>query len=359
MANGLWIDITFAEVVWMAVIKDVAGLAGLSVSVVSKYLKNPDSVRADTRERIEKAIKTLNYVPSTAARALRTGLTGMISIISPNITNPFFAELFSIIQAAASEKGYTAILQTLSSMQDSGDSVVSKPFAVSSVNRVDGTIVCFPDDEEVVSFVKQQWGDIPLVLLAWTPRRDAGANIIVDVEAGIYTATRHLLSMGHRRIGYVGAPANSTTSQAKQKGYEKALADQWLAVRPELIYHGPYGTETGYQAAKAFWNGAVRPTAIVTEADIFAIGCIKYCHRKHIPVPEEMAVTGFDDIPMAAMYQPPITTVRLPIGEMGHAAVDRLYGIIRGTAQSGIEDASYESGLVIRKSTDSQYVETI
>ncbi len=343
----------------MAVIKDVAYLAGLSVSAVSKYLKNPDSVRPDTRQKIESAIKELNYVPSTEARALRTGLTGMISIISPNITNPFFAELFSIIQTSAAERGYTAILQTLSGMQESsGGSVVSKPFAVSSISRVDGMIVCFPDDEEVITFVKQQWGNIPMVLLAWNPREAASANIVLDVEKGIYTATKHLLSMGHRRIGYVGAPQSSTTSREKQKGYVKALSEQWLTVRPELLYHGPYDAETGYQAARTFWHGEIRPTAIVTEADIFAIGCIKYCHRKSIDVPGELAVTGFDDIPMAALYQPPITTVRLPIGDMGRTAVDRLYGIIHGSPGAG-GDIRYDGGLVVRKSTDSSYVETI
>jgi DNA-binding LacI/PurR family transcriptional regulator len=345
--------------VLIAVIKDVANLAGLSVSAVSKYLKNPDSVRPDTRQRIESAIEELNYVPSTEARALRTGLTGMISIISPNITNPFFAELFSVIQKSAAEKGYTSILQTISRIQESGNSVVSKPFVVSSISRVDGLIVCFPDDEEVISFVKQQWGNIPMVLLAWNSREAASANIVLDVEEGIYIATQHLLSMGHRRISYVGAPQSSTTSRKKQKGYVRAMTEQWLAVRPEFIYHGCYGTETGYEAARAFWHAKTRPTAIVTEADIFAIGCIKYCHRKGIDVPGEMAVTGFDDIPMAAMYQPPITTVRLPIEDMGRTAVRTLYDIIHGSTKAVRRDTRYEGELVIRRSTDSNYIETI
>ena len=143
----------------VAVIKDVAGRAGLSVSVVSKYLKAPSSVRSDTREKIERAIKELNYVPSTQARALRTGKTGLISIISPNITNPFFAELFSAIQSKALQLGYTAILQTIPAVQKTDNSVVSLPFAVSSSSSVDGMLICFPDEEEIVSFLRQQWND--------------------------------------------------------------------------------------------------------------------------------------------------------------------------------------------------------
>lgn len=344
----------------VAVIKDVAAMAGLSVSVVSKYLKNPDSVRPDTRMRIEKAIRELHYVPSTQARALRTGKTGMISIISPNITNPFFAELFSAIQTRALERGYTAILQTLPTIQENADSVVSHPFAVSSSSRVDGMIVCFPDEEQVVSFLRKQWRHLPMVLLSWQTAEEANVNIVVDLENAIYETTKYLLANGHETIGYIGAPANSTTAREKHNGFLRAMGEAGKTVYPELIHYGAESSpETGYQATKAFWNNAVRPSAILTEADNIAVGCIKYCHRKHIDVPGELAVVGFDDIPLAAMYQPPVTTVRLPIDEMGVQAVDALHAILEGELAAGDTVVRYDTDLVIRRSTDREYTEII
>ena len=339
----------------MAVIKDVANLAGLSVSVVSKYLKNPDRVRDDTRRRVERAIRELNYKPSTAARALRTGLSGMISVISPNITNPFFAELFDIIQTNAASRGYTAILQTMNTAGDTG-SVVSETFAVSSVSRVDGIIVCFPDDETVIPFLQKQWGDLPVVLLTWKPLDSCVPScVLMNVEKGIYTTTRHLLSLGHRNIGYVAAPGTSITSKEKYKGFLRALREQRITVLPEHVFHGPYGMDTGYQAARTFLKSDTPPTAIVTENDIFAIGCIKYCHKKKIRVPDDMAVTGFDDIPMAAMYEPPITTLRPSLSEMGEAAVKKLCHLI--TDDKVTENPVFEAALIVRRSTDHSFVE--
>lgn len=333
--------------------------AGLSVSVVSKYLKDPSSVRSDTRERIEKAIEELNYVPSTQARALRTGKTGLLSIISPNITNPFFAELFSAIQSKAAKLGYTAILQTIPTVQKADNSVVSHPFAVSSSSRVDGMIVCFPDEEEIIPMLRTHWNRLPMVLLSWNPAKEADFNIIVDVAKGTYETTKYLLKLGHKAIGYVGAPESSTTSQEKQKGYIRALREGGVALRPEWIFHGPYCPETGYQAAEAFWRRAERPTAIITEADIFAVGCIKYCHKKNIRVPEEMAVVGFDDIPMAALYHPSITTVRLPIGKLGDCAVETLQQMLEEKEFARRPAVYFDTELIERKSTNPSFVEEI
>lgn len=343
----------------MAVIKDVANLAGLSVSVISKYLKNPDSVRTDTRERIEAAITALDYVPSTQARALRTGKTGLISIISPNITNPFFAELFSAIQEKALEMGYTTILQTIPTARQTTSSVVSHPFAVSSISRVDGMIVCFPDEDEIVEILRKRWRHIPMVLLSWNTAGEADVNLVVNLASGIYNMAQYLLAQGHTKIGYVGAPKSSTTSQEKQHGYVRALMQAKLPVDETLIYHGPYEFMTGYQAAKQFWNQPARPSAIITEADIFTVGCIKYCHQKQIQIPQQMAVTGFDDIPMAAMYQPTITTMRIPIAQMAADAVRSLCRLLSEGRESEPIEMRYETELVIRRSTDPNYQEQV
>ncbi|MEG2860093.1 MAG: LacI family DNA-binding transcriptional regulator, partial [Clostridia bacterium] len=185
----------------MAAIKDVAMRAGLSVSAVSKYLKRSDSVRQDTRERIERAIQELHYVPSAAARSLRTGLTGMLTVISPNITNPFFAELFRDIQHFASNYGYTTILQT---QDDTHAPTLFDRLSWNGSVGVDGIIVCFPDDDTVVDYVNRYCPETPIVYLTWHPLNErVQSAVLLDVENGLYIATRHLLSQGHRLIGYI------------------------------------------------------------------------------------------------------------------------------------------------------------
>ncbi|MEG1516375.1 MAG: LacI family DNA-binding transcriptional regulator [Clostridia bacterium] len=295
-------------------------------------------------------------MPSAAARSLRTGLTGMLTVISPNITNPFFAELFRDIQHFASNYGYTTILQT---QDDTHAPTLFDRLSWNGSVGVDGIIVCFPDDDTVVDYVNRYCPETPIVYLTWHPLNErVQSAVLLDVENGLYIATRHLLSQGHRLIGYIGAPDTSITSKEKFKGYVAALAQDGIAVSPEFVFHGPYGLETGYRAAESALRGTHRPTAVVTESDVFAIGCIKYCLHNARSVPNDMAVTGFDDIPMANMYEPPLTTVRLPVTEMAHAAVDKLHALIarRGEAEPlNKAESIFYAKLIVRRSTDPNY----
>ncbi len=283
----------------------------------------------------------------------------MISIISPNITNPFFSEIFSAIQLRAREFGYTALLQTISNVQEAEESVVSCSFAVSSISRVDGMIVCFPDENEIIQMLRNQWKHLPIVLLSWNPQKEADINIVVDVGQSIYEITNYLIKKGHRQIAYVGAPQNSTTSKEKESGFFRAMEEAGLHTIDTLIYHGPYCSETGYHATEQFWKQDIRPTAIITEADIFAVGCIKYCHKRNIMIPEQLAITGFDDIPMAALYHPSITTARIPIYEMSKTAMDSLYAMLQDPATAKKDKIPYHTQLIVRGSTEASFVEDI
>jgi len=337
----------------LAVIKDVANYANLSVAAVSKYLKNPDSVRADTRRRIEEAIQALHYVPSAAARSLRTGLTGMLYVVSPNITNPFFAQLFRCLQSNAFRRGYTTVLQTLDMVRDDGTAVGKALQPGSAGLHVDGLIVCFPDDEKIVDYVQQRWKNTPCMYLTWKPLdHRVKAAVLLDVENAMYIAAKHLLEEGHRRIAYVGAPESSITSREKFKGCLRALHEAGLEIQPEHVYHGPYSMETGWKAVEHFLTSPVKPTAILTESDEFAIGCTKRCIRGNVRVPEDIAVVGFDDIPIARMYEPPLTTVRLPLEDMARAAVDGLLDMIeKKTTEATTTPPTYQANLVLRDST--------
>jgi len=352
----------------MAAIKDVAQMAGLSTAAISKYLRDPESVRDDTRERIEDAISRLNYAPSTAARALRTGRTGMIAVLIPDIKNPFFAELFDILRIEAAGRGYSVILQAA---EDTANvKSATRSFAVASVHYVDGAIVCFPDDEKIITAMKGRPDDTPIVLMSWRRTPQAHASVLLDAAGGIRESVMHLSGLGHERIAYVGGPRHSVMSYDKMHGFREGMDFAGLKYPAGYIAHGKFSMKTGYHAARDFWAMKPRPTAIVAENDILAIGCLKYFHKNGVKVPEEAAVTGFDDIPLASMYEPPLTTVRLPLREMGAAAISKLMDIFNGaeTAGSGT-GATYPEGsglqppfrteLIVRKSTDAGYKESI
>lgn len=335
----------------MAVIKDVAKLAGLSVAVVSKYLKDSNSVRQDTRERIEAAIKELNYVPSSAARMLRTGQTNMISVILSNITNPYFAELFEAIRYSARKSGYSVILQDVDEFVD--QSFLTTPnFSVPSINRVDGMIICFPESDEIVESVSAQAPNLPISVLGWhhMPAFSDG-TVVLDVKDGIYQTTRHLIGLGHRNFGYIGGHNWSLISQEKRSGFLQALDEAGINFNSSNEFHGKYHTKTGFEGAENILHLDNTTTAIVAENDILAIGCIKYCSQNNIVVPGQVAVTGFDDISLASMYEPSITSASHPVDKMAQAAVQHIASHYR-RAQVLEGEQVFKASLVIRKSSD-------
>lgn len=330
----------------MAVIKDVARLAGVSVAAVSKYLKTPENMRDNTRTLIEAAIRELNYTPSPVARSLRTRRTGMAAVMMPAITNPFFAELFDVLRRMLIKKGYTALLQTVNDV----DELRTAMFSL-SIRQIDGVILCFLDDENLVTeLAKCSIGVLPLVAVSWHSIMEGCGAVVVDLRDGMRQAASHLLMSGRKRIAYIGGPETSLISSEKYKGFLAALEHAGVGVDPAMVLHGGYSMESGYLAATQLLKRKVRPDAVAAENDVLAVGCIKRCFEDGISVPRDIAVTGFDDIPLSAMVEPPVTTVRLPIEHIGMAAVDTLAAMIDGS-QPAVE-SSFKPFLVARRSTD-------
>lgn len=321
----------------MAAIKDVAKLAGMSVAVVSKYLKNPDSVRKDTLEKIQSAIKQLNYVPSPIARSLRTKRTGMIAVVVPSITNPFFAELFDFIRQDCISKSYMAVLQTAENdfeMKATLNSIISRQF--------DGVVFCFLDNEKIISELKQVAPHIPSTVMNWHGMDNNSRNIILDVRQGIYEATSYLIDKGCKRIGYIGGPEESTISREKFKGYLDSLEKHELHylsnpdttkskdnsannTNPKMVKKGKQTMKFGFDAMKEIYESNNKVDGVVCENDAFAIGCLTYCLHESLKVPSQIMITGFDDIPLAKMFQPSLTTVRFPLEEMAQCAVEMIF----------------------------------
>ncbi len=329
----------------MAVIKDVARLAGVSVAAVSKYLRTPEAMREDTRRQIEAAIRELNYRPSPLAQSLRTRKTGMVAVVMPSITNPFFAELFDALRRILLLKGFTALLQTANDV----DELRSAMFNL-SIRQIDGVMLCFLDDEALVAeLAGSSVGVVPLLAMSWHNIMEGCGAVIVDIGDGMSQAVTHLLESGRRRVAYIGGPEASSISRNKFSGYCAAHESAGLPVDPSLVLHGGYTLESGYLAATQLLQKECRPDAVAAENDGLAVGCLKRLFQEGITVPREVAVTGFDDIPLSAMYEPPISTVRLPIEQISAAAVDSLTSMIEG---GGVcEEAVFRPMLVVRRSS--------
>lgn len=333
----------------MAAIKDVAKLAGLSVAAVSKYLKNPDSVRKDTRCKIESAIDSLHYVPSPIARSLRTKRTGMIAVVVPDITNPFFAELFEAIRQSCIARSMLAILQTAQDQEETDQTIQSM-----LSRQVDGVIICFPDQETLHHQLREKAPDLPVTIMGWHNNGSSSGNVILDVKQGIYEATQHLLQKNCRRIAYIGGAKDSIISCEKRKGFIDAMSDAGLTPENGMMKQGKTTMRYGHDATQEIFDHNPEIHAVVCENDALAIGCITYCLHHQVRVPEQLLVTGFDDISLAEMYEPQITTVRLPIEEMGECAVDITVRRMDGGTQEA--DHVFATTLIVRKSTDSLIV---
>jgi DNA-binding LacI/PurR family transcriptional regulator len=325
----------------MANIKQVAARANLSVSCISKYLKNPDSVLAKTREKIEAAISELNYVPSALARNLRTKRTGIIKIISHSITNPFFAELFDLLRRKLEAYGYIAVLQVIESME-------TIDFVPGDFEQADGMILCFSENEDIfLSLKKTAPASFPIVCISGHKPAEDTVSMVTDVCQGARLVTNYLISLGCKNIAYIGGPVQSSISKLKFAGFTEALSCASGGICCTAVIRGTYELKSGYNAAKELLLYHNRPDAVVCENDVLAAGVIHRLVENDIPVPDRIHVTGYDNIPLAEMFIPPLTSVTIPSEELCTAACKELYALLNNKKAS---DHVFAPKLVIRQS---------
>ena len=235
-----------------------------------------------------------------------------------HISNPFFAEMFEGMRRLLEGSGYTSLLQNM-----------DKPPLPEDFMGLDGLIVCFGDDETRIRDILRVAGtSLPTVCLHWR-KPDFGVPAVwVDVGVGMALAVEQLVAEGCDRFAYVGGPEKSVISAEKRKGAAAALKRAGKTLPSTQIYHGEFTFQAGYDAAKAIAQLTARPNAVLCENDVLAAGVICGLYRQGVRVPEDIRVTGFDNIPLAEMYIPAITSIAIPIGEMHHYAVSMLLDVI-------------------------------
>jgi len=301
-------------------IHDVARRAGVSPSTVSRVLNGTSPVREDKRQLVLEAAEALDYTPHPAALSLLSKRTGGLGVLLPFVGGDFFAELLSGLDEAAQELG---LFLTISTSHRRHDEFRRAIHALD--RRVDGLIVMAPDLDpgEAATILRT---DTPVVFLNTDTQGLAADTFNFDNVGGMRALTRHLLDLGHERVAFVAGPAASDAAERLQ-GYRDVMREAGLDVR---VVEGGYTRQAGFAAASALLADGPLPSALVCANDYCAFGAMSALHQAGIDIPGEVAVGGFDGVASAQYAVPPLTTVRVPIREIGDRAVRRLAARLDG-----------------------------
>jgi LacI family transcriptional regulator len=300
-----------------ASIRDVAREAGVSVTTISRVL-NDGPVAEATRRRVHEAIDRLHYVPHGGARSLITRRTETVGVVLPDLHGEFFSELIRGIDQSARGRGYHLLLSSSHS-----DAAEAQAVLRALRGRVDGLIVMAPDDSTLPALARHG-SALPIVLVNSGAAGDELDVIAVDNYGGARVLVRHFLDLGHRRIALIGGPAGNRDAHERARGWRDALAESGADADPELEMRGDFREATGHAAGLRIARMRDRPGAVFAANDSMAVGCLSALHEAGLRVPEDVVLGGFDDIPIARYLSPPLTSVRVPIAELGGLAMERL-----------------------------------
>ena len=326
----------------------VARAAGVSQSTVSRALRGDPRVREETRRRVDEAARRLGYVPNSLASSLVSRSTRTVAVIVSDLTNPFFPSLLTPIYDELQLMGYRVVLFTERTDIPTGQESLRRLLDRS----IDGVLVTTATLDSRFAVELQQRG-LPMVLLnRYIDGLDVD-RVISDNFGGAVTGGRHLLELGHRRIGVIRGPSNTSTSRDRMAGLLEALADHGIPQDPELVREGSYSHQSGYQHTRELLRLPDPPTAIVCGNDVVAFGALDAALALGVRVPQDVSILGFDDIPMAAWEVFQLSTLRQPIGDMARAAARMLAERIEHPADIGPgREQVFQTSLVRRATVD-------
>ena len=334
----------------MVTIKDVAREANVSVATVSRVLNGSGPVSAETQHRIREVAGRLRYVPHGGARSLITSKTDTLGVLLPDLYGEFFSEVIRGMDDTAQRNGFHLIISRAHATKHGIETALR-----AMRGRVDGVVAMSPDlDSESLLNVP---ATLPVVFLCSAPGGKEIDSLIIDNCRGARAMVRHLIALGHERIAIIkGAPRNYDASE-RLRGYRLALREAGLKPDRSLELEGGFTEAGGYAAALQIVELNPRPTAVFAANDSMAIGALSALRESGIRVPEDMAVAGFDDIPLARYMDPPLSSVRVPICELGARAVEMLLHGITHKNDHTRKRERVQTQLVIRESCGGQSVE--
>ncbi len=331
----------------MATIRDVARASNVSIATVSRVFNDSPLVSEDTRLRVVEAAAHLGYWPNGIARSLITSRTHTLGALLPDLHGEFFSEVIHGIDVAAREKGFHLLVSRSSS---SADELIA---ALRSMRgRVDGLIVMAPD-VDASGALRQSAGQVTTVLVNPEVALPGLHAISIGNLEGAKSIVRHLLGLGHRRIATITGPAPNIDARQRLEGWRAALHEAGLEPATDLEFRGDFSEPSGYDAAAELLRCEPRPSAVFVANDYMAIGALGAMQDAGVRVPDDIAIVGFDDIQMSRYLTPPLTTVNVPMLELGKRAVRLLLdGQGPAPAEGGHEVLA--TTLVVRSSCGAQ-----
>lgn len=311
------------EIVIGMSISRIAKLAGVSTATVSKILNGKDqAISESTRQKVLEIIEKEGYIPNAIAKSLKVKNTKTIGLIVPDVMNPFFSEIARGVEDSADRLGYSVILCNT----DNNAEKEKKYLRVLQSKRVDGIIISAVESNNNIFFSNNVIP--PIVLMDRDIETDKPVGKIkIDNVRCIYDATTFLISKGCTNIGFISSDTVNALSEDRLQGYMKALKDNKMPYSKDAVYLRDYSVETGYFGAISLIEKN-KIDGICCGNDLIAIGAIKALKEKGINVPEDIKVIGLDDIFICSYFDPPLTTIRQPIYDMGHEAVNLLIDMI-------------------------------
>lgn len=327
-----------------ATIKEVAREAGVSVATVSRVFNEKGPVREETRLRILEVALRLGYSPNAMARSLITKKTGTVGVLLPDLYGEFFSEVIRGLDLAARRSGYHILVSSSHSDRSEVEAVLR-----ALRGRVDGLIVMSPE-ADARALEANLPDSLPIVLLNCLVEGTSFDSINIDNYGGALAMVRHLASLGHRRIALVkGAPGNNDAWE-RLHGYRDAMQSLAGEGAEELELEGDFSEDSGYRAGGEILRLNPRPTAVFAANDAMAVGLLSAFQEARLRVPDDIAVAGFDDIPIARFLTPPLTSVRVAIADLGTRAMGRLLLAMTRGAGRERQHETLPTTLVVRGS---------
>lgn len=333
----------------MSTIDDVARKAGVSPVTVSRVINGASNVKLATREKVMRAIEELHYVPSTAARSLRSKRTNTLALLVPDITNPFWTTVSRGVEDSAQSGGYSVLLCNT----DESPEKLLRYLDVIISQRVDGAIIT-PYDSNARDFAKLRDRKIPTVVI---DRRVDGWKVDTvrgDSISGARALVKHLIELGHTRIAIISGPRITSTAEERVTGYQIALAEAGISIDARLIRRGEFRASSGERLTHQVFEEGLDPTAIFASNNAIAMGVIKAVNQRGLNIPEDIALVCFDDFPNLCGVSPFLTAVVQPAYEMGKKAAELLLNRLESGEILPPRHVIFPSSLIIRYSCGSK-----
>lgn len=326
-------------------IVDVAREAGVSYATVSRVVNNKSFVKTETRAKVLQAMTRMGYQANLHARSLAGGRSNVIGLLVVDLATQYMGEIMFGIDDVLAARQYELMLYTTHRRKTKESAYVQ----MMARGLADGLLILLPRDPGAyLESLRNR--DFPYVLIDHHSIDPADLSVVAANKQGSYDATKHLIGLGHRRIGMITGWMDMTSAQDRLEGFKAALSDYGLPLAPELVFEGDFAQASGFQGGAHLLDLPDRPTAIFASNDASAAGVLDAARIRGLSIPDELSVMGFDDIPLAISLNPPLTTVRQPLQEMGRIATRMLLDRITNPGQE-LTRITLPTELIVRSTT--------